>query len=131
MFRLSRPVCYYEQYQQIPHVYYSYDTDGFNAGVWLLLNDKVGKNIINECDTLYNPSNWRKVKNKWLWSGVTRHIYTDWAGPDFDVIFVGYPNVPASVNEAGVPDGSGLNGVPMSVYPCAAPHVAVPLINTS
>ena len=74
-------------------IYYSFDNDSFNAGVWLLLNDKVGKNIINEWATLYNPSKWQKVQNKWLWSGKIQNIrdgwngktgWTGWAGSDFE-----------------------------------------------
>ena len=70
-------------------IYYSYEiierdlpytkklktTYGFNAGVWLILNDKIGKEIISDWINLYDKDKWIFKNNKWKcnsckWAGV-------------------------------------------------------------
>lgn len=52
----------------------------FNAGVWFVLNDKQGRNIMNDWMLLYNP-------NKWYWKKKIKKWWCDdckWAGEDFE-----------------------------------------------
>ena len=56
----------------------------FNAGVWFILNDATGKQIMNDWYKLYNPNKWRNIKNKWLWADKKKNRRNGWAGIDFE-----------------------------------------------
>jgi len=61
--------------------YYSPDgpllSSEMNAGVWLVLNDEIGKDIMDEWFNSYSPDNWIRENTKWTSKG-------DWAGYTYE-----------------------------------------------
>jgi len=49
----------------------------FNAGVWLVINDTNGKNIMDTWIHMYNPADWHISFGKWVTSGI-------WAGSSYE-----------------------------------------------
>lgn len=83
---------------QIPNksMYYSYAFDWyinekkyplthFNAGVWFVLNDKQGKNIMNDWMLLYNENVWHRVKKN---QGIKQSGWEcddcEWSGKEYE-----------------------------------------------
>jgi len=60
---------------------YSYT---FNAGVWFVVNDKIGKQIMDAWYDSYNPDRWYKVKNKWVWYEKIYNKKNHIGGSDFE-----------------------------------------------
>ena len=50
----------------------------FNSGVWFVLGDKIGKEIMNEWVKLYNPKDWTLKNKKW------ECIDCKWAGVEYE-----------------------------------------------
>lgn len=53
------------------------DIAPFNAGVWIVKNNEIGRTIINEWMNNYNNLNWTKKNSTWT-------CITNWAGVDYE-----------------------------------------------
>jgi hypothetical protein len=49
----------------------------FNAGVWMVLNDTKGREIIHDWMACYSPKNWKHAEGRWESSN-------SWAGPTYE-----------------------------------------------
>ena len=49
----------------------------FNAGVWLIMNDVIGNQLINEWMSMYTKESWTFSATKWTTTG-------PWAGIDYE-----------------------------------------------
>lgn len=57
----------------------------FNAGVWFVLNDKQGINIMNDWMELYDPNKWHRVKkNKGVEQSGWKCNDCEWAGEHYE-----------------------------------------------
>jgi hypothetical protein len=52
-------------------------SENFNAGSFIIKNDEIGKSIIQEWISKYNPNNWQYTDSKW-------HTDSVWAGDDYE-----------------------------------------------
>ena len=59
--------------------YFSKDMHGskFCAGVWMVKNTRIGKEIMTKWMDAYDPESWRKKNGKW-------HTENTWAGPMYE-----------------------------------------------
>jgi len=69
----------------------------FNAGVWIILNDKHGKEILDKWMNSYSEKDWTKENNKWTssgtWAGTTyeQGAFTQYVRPQFEQYTHMYP----------------------------------------
>jgi hypothetical protein len=56
----------------------------FNSGVWFVLNNNIGKLIINDWFNLYDSNNWFKIRNKWVCKDKIIDKNCKWAGKDYE-----------------------------------------------
>ena len=54
-----------------------WENNDFNAGSFIIKNDKIGLEIIKKWTKLYNPNKWVYFNNKWL-------SESDWANEDYE-----------------------------------------------